>query len=66
MTFCGSLLRALWQDKKIYGYFMQDGATTYTVHYIINVTNKVSEDRLISHILWPARSPDLSPYDFHL
>jgi hypothetical protein len=53
-------------EEKIYGYFMQDGATTNTVHYIINVTNKVSEDRLISHRLWPARSPDLHPYDFHL
>jgi hypothetical protein len=31
----------------IYGYFMQHCATTHIVHYIINVTNKVSEDRLI-------------------
>jgi hypothetical protein len=45
---------------------MQDGATAHTVTYSINVLNKVSEDRLISRRLWPARSPDLNACDFYL
>jgi hypothetical protein len=45
---------------------MQDGATAHTATYSINDLNKVFEDRLISHRLWPARSPDLNPCDFYL
>jgi inhibitor of nuclear factor kappa-B kinase subunit alpha len=45
---------------------MQDGATAHTATYSINVLNEVSEDRLISRRLWPARSPDLDPCDFYL
>jgi hypothetical protein len=45
---------------------MQDGATAHTANYSIYVLNNVSEDRLISHRLWPSRSPDLNPCDFYL
>jgi hypothetical protein len=45
---------------------MQDGATADTATYSINVLNEVFENRLISRGLWPARSPDLNPFDFYL
>jgi inhibitor of nuclear factor kappa-B kinase subunit alpha len=45
---------------------MQDGATAHTATYSINVLNEVFENRLMSHGLWPARSPDLNPCDFYL
>jgi inhibitor of nuclear factor kappa-B kinase subunit alpha len=45
---------------------MQDGATAHTATYSINALNEVFENRLISHRLWPARSPDLNPCDFYL
>jgi inhibitor of nuclear factor kappa-B kinase subunit alpha len=45
---------------------MQDGGTAHTAVYSINVLNEVFEDRLTSRGLWPARSPDLNPYDFYL
>jgi hypothetical protein len=45
---------------------MQDGATAHTAICSINVLNEVFEDRLISHGLWPARSPDLNPCDIYL
>jgi hypothetical protein len=54
------------RKKKRHGYFMQDGATAHTATYSIIVFNEVFEDRLISRGLWPARSPDLNPYDFYL
>jgi hypothetical protein len=65
LTFLGPFLRAL-QKKKRHGYFMQDGALAHTATYSIYVLNEVSEDRLISRGLWPARSPDLHPCDFYL
>jgi hypothetical protein len=45
---------------------MQDGATAHTANYSINVLKEVFENRLISRGLWPARSPDLSRFDFYL
>jgi hypothetical protein len=54
------------EEEKTYGYFMQDCATAHTATYSINVLNEVSENRLISCGLWPARSPDLNPCDFYL
>jgi inhibitor of nuclear factor kappa-B kinase subunit alpha len=65
VTFLGPFSGAL-RKKKRQGYFMQDGATSHTAMYSINVLNKVFEDRLISCRLWPARSPDLNPCDFYL
>jgi hypothetical protein len=45
---------------------MQDGAAAHTATCSINVLNEVSENRLISRGLWPARSPALNPCDFYL
>jgi hypothetical protein len=44
---------------------MQDGVTAHTATYSFNVLNEVFDDRLISHGLWSARSPDLNPCDFY-
>jgi hypothetical protein len=44
---------------------MQDGSTALCT-YSINILTKVFKDRLISHKLSPARSPDLNPHDFYL
>jgi hypothetical protein len=63
---CG-ILDPVWtalQEEKRYGYFTQDGATAHTANYSINVSNKVFENRLIGHRLWPAGSPDLNHSDF--
>jgi hypothetical protein len=54
------------EGKKRYGYFMQDSAIAHIANYSINVLNEVSEDRLISHKLWPARSPNLNPCALYL
>jgi hypothetical protein len=64
-TFYGPFSGAL-RKKKRHDYFMQDGATAHTATYSINVLNEVFDNRLISHRLWPARSPDLNPCDFYL
>jgi hypothetical protein len=61
-----ALFREHYGRRKRRGYFMQDGATAHTATYSINVLNKVFENRLISHGLWPARSPDLNPCDLYL
>jgi hypothetical protein len=65
MTFFSPCSRAL-QEKERHGYFIQDSATAHTADYSIKVLNKVAEERMISHRLWPVRSPDLYPYDFYL
>jgi hypothetical protein len=45
--------------EKIFGYFMQDGATAHTS--FINVLNEVFEDRLAHYRLWPANFPVVNP-----
>jgi hypothetical protein len=55
----------IWEEEKEV-YFMQNGTTAHTANYSIHVLNKAFEDRLISRRLWPARSPDLNPFDLYL
>jgi hypothetical protein len=48
-------------------WFQQDGATAHTARASMEVLREIFPGRLISlrgDILWPARSPDLSPCDF--
>jgi hypothetical protein len=66
LTFLGPFFESITEEENTYGYFMQDGATTHTATYSINVLNEVFEDRPISHGSWPTRSPDLNPCDFYL
>jgi hypothetical protein len=40
------------EEARTYGYFMQDGATTHTAYYSINVLNELFRDRLKSNRLW--------------
>jgi hypothetical protein len=55
----GPFLRTL-QKKDRHSCVMQDGITAHTANYFINVLNELSEDRLISCRVWPARCPDLN------
>jgi hypothetical protein len=53
------------------GYFKQDSETPHTANKTIWALPCVfgelkGEDRIISKDLWPPRSPDLNPCDFHL
>jgi hypothetical protein len=65
VTFFSPFFGALWVKKRTQNYVMQDGATAHIAIYSINILNEVSEDTLMSHKTWPARAPDLNPYDFH-
>jgi hypothetical protein len=51
--------------KKTCG-FLQDGATAHTANYSISVPNKMFDNRLISHRLWPVKSSDQNQCDFYL
>lgn len=42
-------------------YFMQDGTAAHSANYSIHILNEGFEDWLLSHRMWPARSPDLHP-----
>jgi hypothetical protein len=45
---------------------VHNGATACIDNYSINISKEVFEERLISHRLWPARSPDLNPCKLYL
>ena len=45
------------------GYFQQDGATSHTSHASMAEIQSFFGDCVISKVLWPKRSPDLTPPD---
>ena len=50
-------------------YFQQDGATPYNALLVRNYLDKISPLHWIGRrgsIVWPSRSPDLTPMDFFL
>ncbi len=53
----------LWPDEHDC-IFQQDRVTAHTAQETIAFLKDFFGDRLISHSLWPPRSPDLSPPDF--
>ena len=53
-------------DELRNGYFQQDGATCHTSNDSMTEIESFFDDRIISKVLWPPRSPDLSPPDFFL
>jgi hypothetical protein len=53
------LLDSTTKEQKVYGYFLQYGATAHIATYPLDDLNKVCEERLVNCRLWPARSPDL-------
>jgi len=42
----------------------QDNALAYTKKFSMIALEELLSEWLISHILWPGRSPDLNPYDY--
>lgn len=71
----GAMLRGLdsvrgnfpdWNDRT---WFQQDGAPPHRARVIMDYLKQTYPGRLISlggNVLWPPRSPDLSPLDFYL
>ena len=51
-------------DELRNSYFQQDGATCHTSNESMTEIESFFDDRIISKVLWPPRSPDLSPPDF--
>jgi hypothetical protein len=64
VTFFGPYESTVEEEKRYY--FMQVSATGCSINYSIKVLNQAFEARLVSHRLWPVRSPDLIPFDFYL
>ena len=56
----------LTEQEKQQGWFHKDGATANTARVSMAAVGEVFRDRMISHGLWPPRSPDLTPPDFYL
>jgi hypothetical protein len=58
-----------WRGNSIqapYGYFQQDSAKAHTEGNSMATTSDVFGERVVSECLWPARSPDHTPWDFYL
>lgn len=54
------------EDEIEYSWFQQDSAPAHTSHICLRFLEDVFADRVITHPLWPPRSPDLTPLDFYL
>jgi hypothetical protein len=54
------------ENEITYFWFQQDGATAHTGNNSMKLLNEIFGERVISRNLWPPRSPDLTPPDFHL
>ena len=66
-TFCRPKLSMLHDMDNVW--FQQDGATAHTSRRAMGILREMFPGHLISlrgDIGWPARSPDLNPYDFFL
>jgi hypothetical protein len=54
------------EEERLHGVFQQDSAKAHTAHMSYEALREDFGDRVISRGLWPTRSPDLRPCDFHL
>jgi hypothetical protein len=55
------------KGERQYTWFQQGSATAHNAHDFLTALERVFGDWIIiSHGLWPARSPDLTPCDFYL
>ncbi len=54
------------EADECYCWLQQDGATAHTSKDTMAFLSSFFNDRLIARDYWPARSLDLSPYDFFL
>jgi len=55
--------RELTEEENIHSYFMQNGATVYTINLSLAALEEVFSKHWILHILWPCTSPDLNLCD---
>jgi hypothetical protein len=55
----------LTEEERQNGVFQLDSATAHTAYVCLQALH-VSSDHIISHGLWPPRSPDLVPCGFYL
>jgi hypothetical protein len=56
--------RGVRKDEKMYGCFMQDSAMVHTVNFLLIAQEEVFRKWLMSHRLWPHKSPDLNPSSY--
>jgi hypothetical protein len=59
----GQFFPQLKEEERLYCWFQQDSATAHTAHISMQTLSDVFEKRIISSSIWPARSPDLKPYN---
>ena len=59
-------INELSEEKKINGYFQQNGTTAHTANSSLHYLSDVFQARLVSKDLWPPRSPDLNVSDIYL
>jgi hypothetical protein len=56
----------LTEEERLYSVFQQDSATANMAYISLEALWEVFGDHIISHGLWPPRSPNLTPCDFNL
>jgi hypothetical protein len=56
----------LTEEERLFTWFQQDSATAHGVVNSLAALEGMFDDRIVSGSLSPARSPDISPCDFHL
>jgi hypothetical protein len=59
----GQFFPELTEEEKLYGWFQQFSLTAHIARIFIQALSDVFGDRIMSSGIWPARSPDLNPYD---
>ena len=68
--YCSDIFHAfigqMTSDKINYSWFQKDGATAHTSGRSMHLLKEFFGDCIISKDVWPPRSPDLNPSDFHL
>jgi hypothetical protein len=60
------LIGLLEENEITYSWFQQDGTTVHTANNSMKLLNEIFRECLTSRNLWPPRSPNLTPPDFHL
>jgi hypothetical protein len=50
----------LTEEERLYGVFQQDSTTAYMAHASLEALRLVFSNRIISHGMWPPRSPKLT------
>lgn len=61
---CSSLLILQGINGNRKSVMFQDNVLAYTENFSMIALELILSEWMISHILWPGRSPDLNPYDY--